>query len=345
MTFRAGSWVVVKSREEILATVDKNGELGALPFMAEMLQYCGQKLQVSAVAHKACDTINKTGGRRVENAVHLKNVRCNGSAHGNCHANCLIFWKTDWLRPAEGGPDTRGTTSSPAMAVKDESELRATGVRVEGGENVYSCQATRLFAASTPLQWWDLRQYITDLWCGNVGIRRFLRVSVLRGLFHLRKLGLGWTTWLALHDAVHKLLTGRTSPFDRNGAIPNGHPTPTGTLNLASGEWVRVKSHEEIRKTITERNFNRGMKFDVEMVPFCDRIFKVDRNVERLIDERTGRMVVMKSPCIVLEGVVCKAEYSDRKLFCPREIPPYFREIWLERVSPDEKRAAGIEKF
>src|SRR6267154_4251379 len=98
MNFHAGSWVVVKSPEEILSTIDKRGELAALPFMAEMLQYCGKRLQVSAVAHKACDTINKTGGRRVANAVHLKGIRCDGSAHGNCQAACLIFWKTDWLR-------------------------------------------------------------------------------------------------------------------------------------------------------------------------------------------------------------------------------------------------------
>jgi hypothetical protein len=51
MTIRSGAWVVVKSREEIQSSVDKNGELESLPLMAEMLQYCGQKLQVSAVAH------------------------------------------------------------------------------------------------------------------------------------------------------------------------------------------------------------------------------------------------------------------------------------------------------
>jgi len=181
---------------------------------------------------------------------------------------------------------------------------------------------------------------MTDVWCRNVGIRRLLRVSLLRGLFHLRWLGIGWRASVALHDAVHKLITGRPSPWNKDGLIPVGDPTPTEKLNLASGDWVQVKSHEEVRRTTTKENFNRGMRFDVEMVPFCGRTFKVDRKVERLIDERTGKMLVMKSPCIVLDGVVCGAEYSDRRLFCPRQISPYFREIWLRRAPADVKGSA-----
>jgi hypothetical protein len=74
------------------------------------------------------------------------------------------------------------------------------------------------------------------------------------------------------------------------------------------------------------------MRFDKEMAQFCEGRFKVERRVERLIDERTGKMLTMKSPCIVLEGVVCSSDYSDRRLFCPRQIPSYFREIWLRRA-------------
>lgn len=97
--YRAGEWVEVKSKEEILATLDQRGDVNGLPFMPEMLRYCGQRLRVAKSAHKTCDTINKTGGRRMQGAVHLENVRCNGAAHGGCQAACLIFWKDEWLRP------------------------------------------------------------------------------------------------------------------------------------------------------------------------------------------------------------------------------------------------------
>jgi hypothetical protein len=68
------------------------------------------------------------------------------------------------------------------------------------------------------------------------------------------------------------------------------------------------------------------------MAQFCERRLKVERRVDRLIDERTGKMLTMKSPCIVLEGAVCSSDYSERRLFCPRQIPSYFREIWLRRA-------------
>ncbi len=52
----------------------------------------------------------------------------------------------------------------------------------------------------------------------------------------------------------------------------------------------------------------------------------------KIINERTGKMQEMKNPCIILDSVVCKARYSDCRMFCPREIYSWWREIWLERV-------------
>ncbi|MBX6769146.1 MAG: hypothetical protein IRY90_18685 [Actinomadura rubrobrunea] len=65
------------------------------------------------------------------------------------------------------------------------------------------------------------------------------------------------------------------------------------------------------------------------MARFCGRTAKVARRVEQIIDERTGRMVRMKNPCLVLEDVVCEGAYSSN---CPRSITPYWREVWLEKV-------------
>jgi hypothetical protein len=58
----------------------------------------------------------------------------------------------------------------------------------------------------------------------------------------------------------------------------------------------------------------------------------VKKLVKQIIHEPTGRMMPMKNPCVVLDGVICKSEYSDRRLMCPRAITPYWRPIWLEKV-------------
>src|SRR5436309_2501041 len=58
---RVGELVEVRGAEEILATLDERGELENLPFMPEMLAYCGKRLTVHKVAHKVCDTITRGG--------------------------------------------------------------------------------------------------------------------------------------------------------------------------------------------------------------------------------------------------------------------------------------------
>src|SRR5215831_10152808 len=100
MTLRAGDWVEVRSKDEILATLDKNGRLDEMPFMPQMFEYCGKRFKVFKRAHKTCDTINPIAGRRINRAVHLE-IRCDGKAYGGCQAACLIFWKEAWLKPVK----------------------------------------------------------------------------------------------------------------------------------------------------------------------------------------------------------------------------------------------------
>jgi len=44
--FRTGDRVVVRSPAEILATLDMDGTLDGLPFMAEMLESCGRPFRI-----------------------------------------------------------------------------------------------------------------------------------------------------------------------------------------------------------------------------------------------------------------------------------------------------------
>jgi hypothetical protein len=58
-----------------LATLDENARLEELPFMPQMLGYCGKKFRVRKCAHKLCDTAFGTGGRQMTDAVFLDS-RC-----------------------------------------------------------------------------------------------------------------------------------------------------------------------------------------------------------------------------------------------------------------------------
>jgi hypothetical protein len=116
--------------------------------------------------------------------------------------------------------------------------------------------------------------------------------------------------------------------------IPAGQPTPSATLDLQPGDLVRVKSFDAIRATIDSNEKNQGMAFDAELVPFCGRTFRVMTRIETFVDERTGKLRKLKTPAVILEGAYCQSRYSSCRMFCPRAIPPWWREIWLERVTP-----------
>ena len=74
------------------------------------------------------------------------------------------------------------------------------------------------------------------------------------------------------------------------------------------------------------------MFFDAELVPYCGGTYRVQKRVTKIVNENTGRMMHMKNPCIVLEDVFCRSRYSDCRMFCPRAIFAYWRDVWLERV-------------
>ena len=101
----AGDWVQVRSKEEILRTLDANGQLDKVPFMPEMFRFCGKRFRVYKRAHKTCDytTSYPYHTRRLEGTVHLE-TRCDGEAHSGCQAGCLLYWKHAWLKPVSGDP-------------------------------------------------------------------------------------------------------------------------------------------------------------------------------------------------------------------------------------------------
>lgn len=345
LNLRAGDLVEVRSVVEILETLDEEGRLEALPFMPEMLKFCGSRFRVFKRADKACDRIDFRGLRRMNHAVHLEGVRCDGQAHGGCQAGCLIYWKEGWLRRVAAAdafartpdpPPSDAASPSPhapaaQMCSSIPESLRRGTSRSSGAshpdEKVWSCQATDLNRATTSvIRLEDPRQYWNDVRSRNVTPAAAIR-GLLIGLYNrfqsLSSRALpGWLVFR--HGRRYPHLAGRLTK------------TPSCRLNLRPGELVEIRSKEEISRTLDTRNRNRGLSFDVEMLKFCGRRARVLRRVDRIIEESTGKMKTMGSDCIILEGVTCTGEYHR---FCPRGIYPFWREIWLRRVEgPDGAR-------
>jgi hypothetical protein len=225
-----------------------------------------------------------------------------------------MFWKEAWLKPVpDGGRTSHSRNGEPAPGIT-RAELESLTTRPDpnaAGELRFVCQATELPGATTRLRWWDPRQYLREILTGNVGLGTFFRV-----------LGIAW------FNALQRLRRGTVYPSYSG----NLQQTPSHRLDLQPGERVRVRSLQEIMATLSTKRRNRGLSFVPEMVPFCGGEYRVLGRPTQFIDERTGKMIHPPKECIVLEGVICQGHLSRGRLFCPRAIQPFWREVWLERV-------------
>jgi hypothetical protein len=325
LDLKPGELVRVRSAAEIFGTLDERGTLDGLPFMPEMLKYCGRTLPVTQRADATCAGDGLV--RNMPDTVHLRNIRCDGSFHDGCQAACLMYWKEAWLeRAKDAGKAAPRELDEREQAFVDETLVPATRVPRESGSgpDLYRCQATDIKHASKQLRLRELDQY-------KWGLRNWTLPKLFVGLLtqainewqafsrnHLPK----WT-WIARAERFPFVL-GKLE----KGKTPKGEP-----LDLQPGDLVRVKSKREIVATLDRKNRNRGLSFDHEMAQYCGRTARVLSRVTRLVEEKNGEMVEINSDCIVLDGVICP---SDFHLFCTRGIYHYWREIWLERIDAPE---------
>jgi len=358
MTLRAGDWVEVRSKEEILATLDKNGRLEGLPVMPQMLQYCGQAFQVFKRAGKTCSEVRGSTGvvyvsRRLRDTVHLE-LRCDGRAYGGCQAGCLIFWKEAWLKHV-GATDLTGrltrelssdraSTLNGSSCCTEDQILAATTYRGPDYDVRYSCQATQLLDSTRALKWWDARQFVEAYRSGNNSLSTVLKAIVYLLYYYgtlMRSPRLGAASrWF--YDRFQSVWGGL--PFPRKpGKIAAGQTPPRLDMDLKPGELVQVKSYDQILETLDSSASNRGLSFDAELVPYCGKVFRVRTRIERFVDEKTGKMLKMKTPAVILDGAYCQSLYSGQRILCPRAVFVWWREIWLERVSESRGAQSGQE--
>jgi hypothetical protein len=304
---RPGDGVVVRNLDEILATLDANGALEGLPFMPEMIAFCGRPATVFRRVDKINDWIHHEGLKQVRDVVQLDDARCTGEAHGGCESNCRLRWKEAWLRrghAADRAPEGMPRPSSAADRLYQLARREAGDGRV-----TYMCQATELATGATPIAARDPRHLVRDFATGNVRLRILLS-------------GVG----IACFNWVQRKRGGVMFPYL---VLPTSPQSPIETLGLQPGDRVRIKSKERIARTLNNRSRNRGMSFDPELLRYCGGEYAVRGVLHRVIAERTGELIQMPMPSIVLEGVRNTGEYV---WFNPEDEHIFWREIWLDRL-------------
>jgi hypothetical protein len=304
--WRPGELVEVRSLDEILATLDERGSLDGMPFMAEMAAYCGHRFPVHRRVDKVWEYAHATGVRRVRGAVLLKTLRCDGGSHGGCQAACELIWKEAWLKRP-------GANDAPARRAEPRLDLEALAhVSVEG-ERRYVCQMTEIIRASTQVSRRDPRHYWRDLWTGNVRLAPLIAALSTR-VFNGVNWRLGGSPWPVLQ------------PLESDSS-------PRHDAELRPGQLVRVKSKHAIEATLNRKLRNRGLEFGTDMLSCSGGSHRVAAVVDRIVDERTGELLVFKTPSILLEG----AHANGGTVLTPQNEFFFWREIWLDPQPSSEE--------
>ena len=313
--YRTGDQVSVRCAAEILSTLDADGTLEGLPFMPEMLDWCGKPFRVQRQVAKTCVADHPMRQFPGDDVVILDGPRCDGNGHDGCKHGCRIFWKEAWLRPV----DAAGTPAQQSAAALEALRAR---VKVKADEHRYFCQSTELYKATRAFpdtqKHWTMRIAVRALRSGDLSIAGVVRMLSL-WLGQKARRAAGGDSWLH-------------GPHQR---------TPSESLGLQPGEMVRIKSRAQIVQTLDRHGRNRGMGICSEMTRCCGREAQVRYRVDRLIEETTGIMREM-SDTVTLQNIrndgslaeecLCYGQLGD----CPRGEVMYWREIWLERVNRDE---------
>ncbi len=124
----------------------------------------------------------------------------------------------------------------------------------------------------------------------------------------------------------HKL----PNPGERSAAREGAAGLSKTGERLQTGDYVLVRSREEIERLLDRWHETRGCAFLDEMWQYCGTIQRVKQPLERFLDERDYR--VKKSRGIVLlEGVFCHGTPVFGR--CDRSCHLFWREEWLERLT------------
>lgn len=304
---RPGDLVEVKTPDEIAATLDAAGTVDQLPFMREMVEYCGKRFRVSRRAVKICASGMKGGSVlrafRMDDVLLLEGLRCSGVDHDGCQKSCVIFWREAWL--------SRVGDADPTAEVRPQSSERLRqGLKTVAAPSIYFCQASELLRATKRLG--KLEGYlkaVSDVRAGNTNPAEMAK-----------KIG------IFLFWKVRGALIGVYARGEKK-------PTPTEALNLQAGEFVEIKPMESIAPTLDHKASNRGLWFSPSMRLLCGQQRRVEKRIERLIVDGTGEMRQLRNT-VFLEGSHCGCAHIAFG-GCSRCEYVYWREIWLRR--PDAK--------
>ncbi len=104
-------------------------------------------------------------------------------------------------------------------------------------------------------------------------------------------------------------------------------------LNFHAGDKVRVKSWDDILKTLDNNNKFQGLACTPTMKRYCGETHRVLKRLEKVFDERRWKLSRIRN-VVLLENVYCDGAGGIEKDWdgCDRTCYLWWKEGWLEKI-------------
>ncbi len=116
---------------------------------------------------------------------------------------------------------------------------------------------------------------------------------------------------LPIRDSRYSKSIGKTSQLNHDQIQP--------------GDMVRIRSEDEIQKTLDRSGRTHGCLFAVGMNDHCGKEYRVFKRVDHFFDEIERRMCKCNN-LFVLEGTQCS------RTTCDRSCPYFWHVSWLQKI-------------
>lgn len=133
---------------------------------------------------------------------------------------------------------------------------------------------------------------------------------------------------------IQKAQSRSYAPYEKLAA------PPVSGARLAAGDWVRVRTKDEIKATLDNWNELRGCAFLANMWQYCGTSQQVLVSMKRFLDERDYKIKKCNG-VILLNGVMCEGTPVFGR--CDRRCHFFWREEWLEQIcAPDGSKTSNL---
>ena len=146
-----------------------------------------------------------------------------------------------------------------------------------------------------------------------------------------RSLAVPWNYYVKrwIKQAYHLYTKQTGQAKSKRAAQPVETIEPARPEKLKAGDWVRVRTWEEIQPLLDPFKETRGCAFLEDMRQYCGTKQRILKSMERFLDERDYKVKKVNG-VILLENVICQGTPAFGK--CDRCCFLFWREEWLEKI-------------